>query len=58
MKKDKPEAIENPEKNVSTSVLDEVVRKRNQKMLETELNLEVEEFCQSHEKNRNEEGRL
>jgi len=58
MKKHKPEAIENPEENVVfESVLDEVVRKGAQKMLETALNLEVEEFCKSHEKDRDEEGR-
>ena len=57
MKKNRPEGIENPEENVFTSVLDEVVRKGAQKMLETALNLEIEEFCQNHEKHRDEEGR-
>jgi len=44
MKKNKPEVIENPEENVFTSVLDEIVRKGAQKMLETALKLEVEDF--------------
>ena len=57
MKKNRPEGIENPEENVFTSVLDEGVRKGAQKMLETALNLEIEEFCQNHEKHRDEEGR-
>ena len=57
LKKNKPEELKNPEENVSTSVLDEVVRKGAQKMLETALNLEIEEFCQNHEKYRDEEGR-
>lgn len=55
--KNKPEAIENPEENVFESVLDEVVRKGAQKMLETALNLEVEEFCRSHERRQDEAGR-
>ena len=57
MKKNKPEAVENPEENVFESVLDEVVRKGAQKMLETALNLEIEEFCRSHAERRDEEGR-
>ncbi len=57
MKKNKPEMTRNPEKNSFTSVLDEVVRKGAQKMLETALKLEVEEFCQSHNDKRDEEGR-
>jgi len=57
VKKNKPEAIENPEENVFNSVLDEVVRKGAQKMLEAALNLEVEEFCHKHEGHRDEEGR-
>ena len=57
MKKNRPEVIENPEENVFTSVLDEVVRKGAQKMLETALKLEVDEFCQSHDEQRDETGR-
>jgi len=57
MKKNKPEAIRNPEENVFTSVLDEVVRRGAQKMLETALKLEVDEFCQSHDEKRDESGR-
>ena len=57
MKKNKPETIENPEENVFESVLDEVVRKGAQRMLETALNLEVEEFCRTHDERRDEEGR-
>ena len=48
MKKNKPEVVENPEENVFESALDEVVRKGAQRMLETALNLEVEEFCRTH----------
>ena len=57
MKKNKPERIENPEENIFESVLDEVVRKGAQRMLETALNLEIEEFCRSHAQRRDEEGR-
>lgn len=57
MKKNKPEAVENPEENIFESVLDEVVRKGAKKMLEAALNLEVEEFCYKHEAKRDEEGR-
>ena len=57
MKKNKPEAVENPEENIFESVLDEVVRKGAQRMLETALNLEVEEFCRSHAERRDEAGR-
>ena len=57
VKKNKPEAIENPEENIFESVLDEVVRKGAQKMLEAALNLEVEEFCHKHEGHRDAEGR-
>ena len=55
MKKNKPEVVENPEENIFESVLDEVVRKGAQRMLETALNLEVEEFCRSHAERRDEE---
>jgi transposase-like protein len=55
--KNRPETIENPEENVFESVLDEVVRKGAQKMLETALNLEVEEFCRSHAQLCDKEGR-
>lgn len=55
--KNRPEEVGNPEENVFKSVLDEVVRKGAQKMLTTALNLEVEEFCRSHEERRDEEGR-
>ena len=57
MKKNKPEELRNPEENSFTSMLDEVVRKGAQKMLETALKLEVEEFCQSHDEQRDEDGR-
>lgn len=57
VKKNRPEVVENPEENIFDSVLDEVVRKGAQKMLETALNLEVEEFCRSHAERRDEEGR-
>lgn len=57
VKKNRPEVVENPEENVFESILDEVVRKGAQKMLETALNLEVEEFCRSHAQRRDEEGR-
>lgn len=57
VRKNKPDTIENPEENVFESVLDEVVRKGAQKMLETALNLEVEEFCRAHAGRRDEEGR-
>lgn len=57
MKKNRPEVVENPEENVFESILDEVVRKGAQKMLETALNLEVEEFCRNHAERRDEEGR-
>ncbi len=57
MKKNRPEVIENPEENVFDSMLDEVVRKGAQKMLRTALNLEVEEFCESHEQLQDSEGR-
>ena len=57
MKKNKPEELRNPEENSFTSMLDEVVRKGAQKMLETALKLEVEEFCQSHDEQRDETGR-
>ena len=48
VKKNKPEVVGNPEENVFESVLDEVVRKGAQRMLETALNLEIEEFCGAH----------
>lgn len=57
VKKNRPEVVENPEENVFESILDEVVRKGAQKMLETALNLEVEEFCRNHAERRDEEGR-
>lgn len=57
MKHNKPEVIENPEENVFKSLLDEVVRKGAQRMLEAALNVEVEEFCCRHEDKRDEEGR-
>ncbi|MBI3316759.1 MAG: IS256 family transposase [Candidatus Omnitrophica bacterium] len=57
MKKNRLEVVENPEENVFESVLDEVVRKGAQKMLETALNLEVEEFCRSHAERQDKEGR-
>lgn len=57
VKKNRPEVVENPEENIFESILDEVVRKGAQKMLETALNLEVEEFCRSHGDRRDEEGR-
>ena len=57
VKKNRPEVVENPEENFFESILDEVVRKGAQKMLETALNLEVEEFCRSHDQRRDEEGR-
>ena len=57
MRKNKPEATQNPEENVFASVLDEIVRKGAQKMLETALNLEVEEFCRVHAGKEDEKGR-
>ena len=57
MKKNKPEMTQNPQENVFTSVLDEIVRKGAQKMLETALNIEVEEFCESHHSRRDESDR-
>lgn len=57
VKKNRLEVVENPEENVFESVLDEVVRKGAQKMLETALNLEVEEFCRSHAERQDKEGR-
>ena len=57
VKKNKSETIENPEENIFESILDEVVRKGAQRMLETALSLEVEEFCRSHAKRRDQEGR-
>ena len=56
VKKNKPEAAQNPEENVFKSALDEVVRKGAQKMLEVALNLEVEEFCRTHAEVRDENG--
>ena len=57
MKKNKPEVVENPEENIFESVLDEVVRKGAQRMLETALNVEVEEFCRAHAERQDEAGR-
>ena len=57
MRKNKPEAIENPEENVFDSLLDEVVRQGAQKMLRTALDVEVEEFCRSHEQRQDKKGR-
>lgn len=57
MKKNKPQAVENPEENVFESALDEVVRQGAQKMLKTALNVEVEEFLRSHEQQRDVEDR-
>ena len=57
VKKNRPEGIEKPEENVFESALDEIVRKGAQRMLETALNLEVEEFCMSHAQRQDEEGR-
>jgi transposase-like protein len=57
MKKNRPEVVENPGENIFESALDEIVRKGAQKMLETALNLEIEEFCRSHAERRDEEGR-
>jgi len=56
MKKNSSVEIEMPEKNVFESMLDEVVRQGAQKMLQTALNTEVEEFCRKYEDKRDESG--
>jgi putative transposase len=57
VKKNRPEVVENPEENIFESVLDEVVRQGAQRMLETALNVEVEEFCRRHGEKLDEQGR-